>query len=297
MGTGPLAVIGVCVVVLGLLAILRGQSAMKGDIPKPVAALLVVAAVLVAGIVLYRITTAQPTADAGGGEAGMMMEQGGMGGGPGGPGGGMGGGMGGPNPHRDLGQLVRKLALLKSQDANAISTEQGAKLLPVLQALAAAEGMTTEEAEAKKAELEALLTPEQITALEGIELPRPSRGGGGPGGPGGGPRPEGGAAPGGEGALPAGARPPEGGAPSGMAPGGGAPGGGDWRAAMRARMLENPYVKELYDEQAAADPEFATDETKQNEFFRGLRNQLSPFLRGSSQEALQELVKALSPAE
>lgn len=284
MGTGPLAVIGVCVVVLGLLVILRGQAALKGDIPKPVAAALVVAAVLVAGIILYRITTANPSADTGGGEAGMMMEQGGMGGGPGGPGGGMGGGMGGPNPHRDLGQLVRKLALLKSQDANAISAEQGAKLLPVLQALAAAEGMTAEAAEAKKAELEALLTPEQITALEGIELPRPSWGGGGPSG--GGPRPEGMAPQ------------PEGPAPGGMAPPpGGAPGGSDRRAAMRARMLETPYVKKLYDEQVAADPAFATDETKQGEFFRGLRSQLSPFLRGSSQEALQELIKGLSPAE
>jgi len=278
MGTGPIVVIAACVVVLGALVILRGKSALKGEIPKPVAALIVVVAVLVAGVILYRVTTANPaTAGATDGGPGMMMGQEGMGGGAGG---GMGGGMGGPNPHRYLGQLVRKLAMLKSQDANAITAEQSAKLLPVLQALAAAEGMATEEAEAKKAELEALLTPDQTTALAALELPRPSWGGGGPGGGAGAP---GGMAPPAEGAPAAG----------GAAP---APGGGDRRAAMRARMLETPYVKKLYDEKAAADPEFATDETKQSEFFRGLRNQLSPFLRGSSQGALQELIKGLSPA-
>lgn len=266
MGTAPLVVIAVCVVVLSALVILRGSSALKGEIPKSVGVLVVVIAVLVAGAILYKVTTASPAAADG--EPQMMMAQEGMG-----AGGGMGGGMGGPNPHRDLGQLVRKLALLKSQDANAITAEQSAKLLPVLQALATAEGMTAEEAEAKKAELEALLTPDQTTALAAIELPRPTWGGGAPGG----------SAP----------------APGGMAPppGGGAPGGGDRRAAMRARMLETPYVKKLYDEQVAADPAFATDDAKQGEFFRNLRSQLSPFLRGSSQEALQELIKGLSPAQ
>jgi hypothetical protein len=65
---------------------------------------------------------------------------------------------------------------------------------------------------------------------------------------------------------------------------------------MRARMLETPYIKKLYDEKAAADPAFTTDDEKQSEFFRGLRNTLSPFLReGSSQEALQELTKEFTP--
>ncbi|MDX9982554.1 MAG: hypothetical protein RBU25_21210, partial [Lentisphaeria bacterium] len=214
---------------------------------------------LLAAAVLYRLCTAAPAVhETGGVNLGAMMA-----GGPGG--GGMGGGgMGGPNPHRDLGQLVRKLALHASGEGNGLSPEQGAKLLPVLQALTTAEGMTAEEAEAKKAEIEALLTPEQTTALAALELPRPQRGG--PGGPG------------------------------GMAPPseGGAPGGGDRRAAMRARMLETPYVKKLYDEKAAADPGFAADEEKQSEFFRSLRGQLNPFLSGPNQEALQQLASSLA---
>ena len=77
-------------------------------------------------------------------------------------------------------------------------------------------------------------------------------------------------------------------------PEGGAPGGEDRRAAMRARMLETPYVKKLYDEKAAADPGFAADEEKQSEFFRSLRGQLNPFLSGPNQEALQELANSLA---
>jgi hypothetical protein len=208
----------------------------------------------------------------------MMMEGGG------------GGGMRGPNPHRDLGQLVRKMAMLKSQQEDAFTTEQATKLLAILQTLAKAEGMTAEEAESSKAELEGVLTEDQVAALEAIELPRRQRGG--PGRPGG-DRPAGGGAPETPGGTVATAAGP--GAEGAAPPPAGGGGRGDWRAAMRARMLEIPYVKKQYDEQAAGDPAFATDEDKQNEFFRGLRGSLSPFLRGPSQEALQELIQALSP--
>ena len=266
MPTTPLIVAAACVVILVVLFLMRGMAALKGEIPKPAAIGLIVVSVLVAAGLLYRFMTAPPALVEGeGGDGGMMGE------------GGMGGGMRTPSPQRELGQLVRKMVLLKGQDSGAFTAEQEAKLLPVLKALVAAEAMSGEEATAKKGEIQGILTEPQTAALDALELPRRGRGG-----PGGG-TPPGPAA--GEGTAPA--------PPAGGAPGGG--GRGDWRAAMRARMLETPYVKKLYDEKAAADPAFATDDEKQSEFFRGLRSTLSPFLRGSSQEALQELIKEFTP--
>ena len=278
----PLIVAAVCVVILVVLFLMRGVSALKGEIPKPAAIGLVVVSVVVAAGLLYRFMTAPPAVVEGeDGGAGMMGE--------GGMGGGMGGGMRTPSPQRELGQLVRKMVMLKSEDSGAFTAEQQAKLLPILQALATAEAMTSEEATAKKGEIQGVLTETQTAALDALELPRRPRGGRGGGGA---PTPPAT----GEGAAPA---PPAGGGPGGGGPAGGRPGGGgrgDWRAMMRARMLETPYIKKLYDEKAAADPAFTTDDEKQSEFFRGLRNTLSPFLReGSSQEALQELTKEFTP--
>jgi hypothetical protein len=277
--TGPLIIAGACVVLLLVLFALRGTAAMKGEIPKPLVGVVIVVAVLVAVAIMYRATSPARVAGGESGGEGMMMEGGGMG---------SGGGMRRSSPQRDLGQLVRKMAMLKSQQEDAFTPEQVGKLLPVLQTLAKAEGMTGEEAEAKKAELAAILTEEQTAALEALELPRRRRGG------------PGGLRPGGDPGVPGATVPTAaatGAEAGGSAPPAGGPGGGrgDWRAAMRARMLETPYVKKLYDEQVAADPGFATDEEKQSEFFRGLRDSLSPFLRGPSQEALQGLIKALSP--
>jgi len=296
MSTTPLIVAAVCVVILVVLFLMRGMAALKGEIPKPAAIGLIVVSVLVAAGLLYRFMTAPPALVEGeGGDAGMMGE------------GGMGGGMRAPSPQRELGQLVRKMVLMKSQDSGAFTAEQEAKLLPVLKALAKAEAMDSEEATAKKGEIQGILTEPQTAALDALELPRRRRGGPSGGAPprpaadeGAPPPPPAGGAPGG--GAPGGGAPgggaPGGGAPGGGAPGGGAPGGGgrgDWRAAMRARMLETPYVKKLYDEKAATDPAFATDDEKQSEFFRGLRSTLSPFLRGPSQEALQELIKEFTP--
>jgi hypothetical protein len=238
-----------------------------------VAVAILVLAVLVAGGIMYRVYTAPvPMAEDGGtGEMGMESGMMGSGGGPGGmqrP----------PSAHRELGAFVAKLSMWSQQEGNEFTAEQKAKLVPALTALAKAEAMSTEEAESNQAALAALLTEEQRTAVEAIELPRRGRGG---------PRP-----PEGEAAAAGGQAPPP--PPAGGMGGGGS---GDWRAAMRARMLEVPYVKDLYDKAAAADPEFATSEEKQSEFFRGLRDTLSPFLRGRSQEALQTLIADLSPTE
>lgn len=78
-------------------------------------------------------------------------------------------------------------------------------------------------------------------------------------------------------------------------------GGGDrsaFRQAMRERMLANPVVKRAYDAKLAEDPELATDEDKQSQFFRGIYRELSPFVRESSKEALEKLLAAVQkPAE
>lgn len=257
MGPGGMVVIVLCVVLLLALFAMRGSAALKGDVPKPVAGLIVVAFVVVAGMILYKMTSPNRTAgEEEPPEAGMMGPEGGMTG----PGMGLGMPMGGgrpPSPHRELGQFVRKMAAFNAQEEGGFTEKQTAALTPILKELQAAEAMTAAEAEAKRAELEAVLTADQISTLDAVELPRRRRGG-----------------------ESQGADTED--------------GRQDWRATMRANMLEIPYVKQLYDQKMAEDPEVATDEEKQNEFFRGLRNQLSPFLQGSPADALNQLLDDLS---
>ena len=82
-----------------------------------------------------------------------------------------------------------------------------------------------------------------------------------------------------------------------MGGGGGMRGGGGdrsaWRQAMRERMLANPVVKRMYDAKQAEDPELGTDEEKQSRFFRTVFQELSPFVRETSREALETVLEAV----
>ena len=62
---------------------------------------------------------------------------------------------------------------------------------------------------------------------------------------------------------------------------------------MRDRLLVVPFVKQQYDAKVTADATFATDQTKQQEFFRAVGREVSPFLQPQSKEPLAALVKAL----
>jgi hypothetical protein len=206
--------------------------------------------------------------------------------------------MGAPDPHRDLGTLVRKLGTLVSEDPEILTEDQIESLLPTLKQLQATQGMTVEEAEAARAELESVLGDELVAAVEAVEFP-PRGGGMAPGAPGGGggmapllPPPTG-VAPGVPGSLTP--PPTDGDGPGGAPITGPQPDDVDRFAAMRERMLEDPYIKTLYDEAVAADPAVLTDSAKRDEFFRGLRQRLSPFRRGPSENALNGLIGMLEP--
>jgi len=177
-------------------------------------------------------------------------------------------GWGQPSPSRDLSQLVRKLAALHQQDAAAFSETQRAALLPILAELRDGEKLTDDDAQARDAEIQALLTESQQEALAGIELPRRRRGGQGERG-GGGPAPA-----------------PSGGNQTSQQP------TVDRRQAFRDRILQIPAVKTAYDAKLAQDPTLADDPEKQREFFRGVMREISPFQRGSSKEAVETLIAA-----
>ncbi|MBN2452176.1 MAG: hypothetical protein JXR77_17450, partial [Lentisphaeria bacterium] len=202
MSTGIVVVVVVCVLAIVILYAMRGRAWLKGDIPKPVALGVLGVAVVAAGIILWSITMRSPRAaveDAEADAAMMAAEPGtgrpGMGGGPG-----MGGpGMGEPNPRRDLGRFVRKMAALREQNEAAFPADQAARLVPLLKTLAEGDTMTVEAAEAHLTALQGILTEEQKAAVDAVELPRRGRGGGPGGGAGGGPGGPGGGAGGGAG--------------------------------------------------------------------------------------------------
>jgi len=278
----------VAVVLLVLLALLRGKAVAAKPLSGKQAAVIVGLVVLVAagvdGFLLVRQSRAAKTA---GGPPGGGMGM--MGGGMGGPGGGMGGpggGMGGqrePSPKRDLSRFVRKLALFQAQGQGALEPSQVVAILPALTAMQGAERMTEDEGGAQLEALRAILTEAQRAAVDAIELPRPQGGMGGPGmgGPGAGGVSGGGPAAPGPGAAAEGP-------PATPSP--------DRGQAFRERLLTVPYVKQQYDAKVAEDGTLATDQEKQREFFRGVMRELSPFQQGSGKESLDGLVKALQGA-
>jgi hypothetical protein len=145
---------------------------------------------------------AEPTRTGGGGSGYGPASGGGMGGAapgmgaPGGMGGGMMGGgmmggmMGGgggaaPRSRRDLTTLVGKLDLLTRGVAIELTDEQASQIAEAISDLGSEDEMTEDQAKERLDGLKEILTAENRSALDSIELPR--RGGGrGAGGPGGG---------------------------------------------------------------------------------------------------------------
>jgi len=93
----------------------------------------------------------------------------------GGPGGGPGGGRERSAHQAELRNLVRKLPVLDAQEGRALSAEQAAKLLEIAAPLRTLEKLEKEPTLALVAKAKAVLTPEQLTAFDAIELPRISR--------------------------------------------------------------------------------------------------------------------------
>jgi hypothetical protein len=122
----------------------------------------------------------------GGPPSGMM---GGMGGGMmGGGGGGMGGGGGGAasRSRRDLTTLVGKLDLLTRGVAIDLTDEQASQIAEAISDLDKEDEMTEDQATERVDGLKQILTSDNQSALDSIELPRRGGRGAGGGGPGGG---------------------------------------------------------------------------------------------------------------
>lgn len=111
-------------------------------------------------------------------------------GGPGGGGGGgmMGGGGGGAQAHPQAAALIRtvsSLATLEKARGQELSGEQRTKLAKTLEPLASGTEMSEADCDARLKEINAILTPTQVTTVDEL-LPRPGGRGGGGGAPGGG---------------------------------------------------------------------------------------------------------------
>ncbi len=102
--------------------------------------------------------------------------------------------------HFQLRETFLKLGELEKKGGQAALTpEQAKKLLAVFQPLTKKEKLTTDEAKEALKKVKEILKPDQLNALQRIQLPRMRRPGGGPGGPGGAPGGPGGTGPGGPG--------------------------------------------------------------------------------------------------
>ena len=110
-----------------------------------------------------------------------------MGGGMPGMGGGMGGNRG-PSPKRQLTTLVRKLDLLSGEIAVNLTPDQAAAVVALVADLDGLKKLSDDDAKAKYEEILAVLTDDQRTKEDAVELPtrRPTGGGA----PGGGPPPD-----------------------------------------------------------------------------------------------------------
>ena len=180
--------VGILIVLIVVLALLRGKSVATKPLRGAHVALIVAVAVLVAAGIDYLVVMRPAKAAAG--AAGQAPAEMGPGMGPGAgmmgpPGGGMGGGMGGPrepSPKRDLGRFVRQLTLFQEKGTDALDAKQVATVLPILTGMQAVEKMSEDEGKAQLEALRAILTEAQLAAVDAASCP--AAGMGGPGGPG-----------------------------------------------------------------------------------------------------------------
>ncbi len=85
-----------------------------------------------------------------------------------------------------VGETFRKIGELeKKGGSTALTKEQAKKLLELFKPLTAQEKLTQDLAKKILKEIKAVLRPDQLAALDRIQLPRMRAGGGRPGGPGG----------------------------------------------------------------------------------------------------------------
>jgi len=88
--------------------------------------------------------------------------------------------------HFQLRETFLKLGELEKKGGQtALTKDQAKKLLAIFQPLTKKEKLTADEAKEALRKVKAVLKPEQLNALQRIQLPRFGRPGGGPGGPGG----------------------------------------------------------------------------------------------------------------
>jgi hypothetical protein len=88
--------------------------------------------------------------------------------------------------HFQLRETFLKLGELEKKGGpTALTKDQAKKLLEIFQPLTKKEKLTADEAKEALRKVKAVLKPDQLNALQRIQLPRFGRPGGGPGGPGG----------------------------------------------------------------------------------------------------------------